>query len=101
MTELTAIELRQTEVKQYEANIVMFTAIASTLPSVWPEHLIEFKGSKDKHSDIAKVDDLADVELLADLWAYDDAQAAIRTETVEKRKSQAILTVLESQAPTI
>ena len=36
-------------------------------------------------------------ELLSDLWAADDCKAAIRTETVEMRKSLAILNVLKDQ----
>jgi len=96
MTENTfdPIAARQQEVDQYQANIALYTGIAATLPSEWPESLLKFKGSKKKHDDIAKVESLADVELLADLWAHDDAQAAIRTETLEMRKAQAILNAI-------
>lgn len=97
MTEqIDPIAHREAEVAQYEANIALYTAIASALPSEWPSHLLQFKGSTDKHGDIAKVSDLADVELLSDLWAHDDAQAAIRAETVEKRKAEAILAALKA-----
>lgn len=98
MTEMTPLDARRAEVAQYEANIALFTSIAASLPSEYPEHLAEFKGSKNKHEDIAKVENLDDVLLLSDLWAYDDAQAAIRTETVEKRKAEAILAALVAQA---
>jgi hypothetical protein len=92
--QLSPVELRQAEVAQYQANIALYTAIADALPSEYPDHLVQFKNSADKHSDIAKVEDLADVELLSDLWAHDAAKAAIRAETVEMRKSMAILNVL-------
>lgn len=98
MTEITALEARRAEVAQYEANIAMYTAIAAGTPSEYPEHLAQYKNATDKHAVIAEVSDLGDVELLGDLWAHDAAQAAIRAETVELRKSRAILTVLESQA---
>lgn len=91
MTEITAVEARQAEVAQYEANIALYTAIAGALPGEWPEHLAHLKGSTDRHVAIAAIADLADVELVGDLWAHDDAEAAIRSETIELRKAQAIL----------
>jgi hypothetical protein len=98
MTEIqpTPLELRAAEVAQYQANIEMYSAIAATLPSVWPEHLFAYKTRKDKHEAIAEIENLDDVQLVSDLWAYGAAQAAIRSETVEMRKSQAILTFLQS-----
>lgn len=95
--QMTPLEARRAEVAQYEANIAMYTAIASSLPSEWPERLAQFKGSSSQHSDIATLENLADVELVGDLWAHDQAQAAIRAETIEKRKAEAILAFLESQ----
>lgn len=96
--EPTPLELRAAEVAQYSANIEMYKAIAVNLPSEWPDRLLQYKTVSDKHATIATIDDLDDVELVSDLWAYDAAQAAIRTETVEKRKAEAILTVLQAQA---
>jgi hypothetical protein len=97
-TQLTPLELRRLEVAQYATNISMYEAMAADLPSVYPKRLESYKGSKDQHSDIAKVTAMADVELLSDLWAHDAAVAAIRSETVEKRKAEAILRVLEANA---
>jgi len=93
--EKTAVEYRQEEVAQYQANIDLYTSIAAALPSVWPAHLAHLKGSKNKHSDIAGVEDLDDVLLVSDLWAHDDAVAAIRSETVEMRKAKAILDAIQ------
>lgn len=92
--QMTPLEARQAEIAQYESNIAMYTAIAANLPSEWPEHLIQYKGAKNKHEVISGIEDLADVELLSDLWTHDDAKAAIRTETLEKRKAEAILSTL-------
>jgi hypothetical protein len=94
----SALELRRSEVAEYETQIAMYKVIVAQLPSEWPERLLQFKNSTEKHSDITKIADLNDVELVSDLWAHDDAQGAIRANTVEKRKAEAILAVLEAQA---
>jgi hypothetical protein len=96
MTEPTfdPIKARQDEIAQYEQNIATYTAIASNTPSVWPSHLEQHKGAKNKHEVIATIENLDDVELLSDLWTNADARAAIRTETYEKRKAEAILATL-------
>jgi hypothetical protein len=96
--QLTPLEARRLEVAQYEQNIAMYTAIANSLPSEWPEHLAHLKGSANQHADIATLEDLDDVQLVGDLWAHDQAKAAIRAETIEKRKAEAILAFLEAQA---
>lgn len=92
--EKTAIEIRQEEVAQYEANIALYTSIANNTPSEWPEHLVHLKASTSRHTDIASIEDLDDVQLVGDLWAHDDALGAIRAETIEKRKAEAILQAL-------
>ena len=94
MTELTVIEARQAEVAQYQANITMFTNLLAGLPTEWPEHLLKFRGTTNQHEVINQVHDLPDVELLADLWFADECYKAIRTETLEKRKAEAILAAL-------
>jgi hypothetical protein len=96
MTENTfdPIKARQEEIAQYEQNIATYTAIAANTPSEWPAHLLGHKNATNKHEIIATIEDLSDVELLSDLWANADAKAAIRTETLEKRKAEAILATL-------
>ena len=93
----TPVELRQEEVAQYQSNIDLYTSIASTLPSEWPDYLIQYKGRSDKHEAIAEIEDLDDVVLVSDLWAHDQAVASIRAETVEMRKAQSILNALIAQ----
>lgn len=95
-TEKTPLEQRQEEVAQYQANIELYTTIAASLPSAWPKHLARLKGSTNKHQEIASIEDLDDVLLVGQLWAHDEAQAAIRAETIEKAKAEAILNVLQS-----
>ena len=96
MTEIPfdPIKSRQDEIAQYAANIATYTAIVAATQGEWPSHLVEYKGATNKHEVIGKIEDLADVELLADLWTHDEAKAAIRTETLEKRKAEAILATL-------
>jgi hypothetical protein len=96
-TEITPLEARIAEVAQYEANIAMYSTILAGLPTEYPAHLAQYKGATDKHTVIGTIENLDDVELLSDLWAADDCRKAIRTETLEKRKAQAILAVLQAQ----
>ena len=90
------IKSRQEEVDQYQANIELFTSIAAGLPSEWPSHLEHLKNEKSQHDAIAKVENLADVALVAKLWAYESAQASIRSEMVEKAKAEAILNAMNA-----
>jgi hypothetical protein len=98
MTEMTPLEARIAEVAQYKANIALYTSMLANLPTEYPAHLEQYRGATDKHTTIGQIENLDDVLLLSDLWAGDDCKKAIRTETVEMRKAQAILNVLESQA---
>ncbi len=99
MTEetMTPLQARIAEVAQYKANIAMYTAMLASLPTEYPAHLQQYKGATDKHNIIGNISNLDDVELLSDLWTADDCVRAIRTETLEKRKAQAILAVLQAQ----
>ena len=96
-TNITPLEARQNEVAQYEANVALYETILASLPSEWPAHLEQYRGSKDEHNEIAKVENLDDVELLGQLWYADRVKKAIRTETLEKIKAKAILQALMSK----
>jgi hypothetical protein len=91
---MTAVEMRQAEVTQYENNIAIYTQILATLPTEYPAHLEQYKGAINQHEVIAEVEDLDDVELLAKLWYADQCKKMIRSEMVEKTKAQAILNQL-------
>jgi hypothetical protein len=98
MSEVTQEELLQArvdEVAQYEANIAMYTALKATLPTEWPDHLVEYRNVKDKHEVAGRIASLADVELLSKLWYADECDAAVRSETVEMTKAKAILGIMQ------
>lgn len=89
------IQSRRDEVAQYDANIVMYQAIAAVLPNEWPEELEQYRKPKNQHKAIDAIP--ADkVQQVAELWYADDVQHAIRTETLERTKAAAILAALES-----
>ena len=94
-TQVTPLQARIAEVAQYEANIALYQTILQTLPTEWPERLVQYKGAKNQHETIAKVD-IADVELLSKLWYADDCIKAVKTETLELIKSKSILNVLQA-----
>jgi DNA integrity scanning protein DisA with diadenylate cyclase activity len=96
VTPETLIEMRQTEVAEYQRNIDTFTAILQTLSPTLPEHLEPYRNRTDKHVAIAEIANLDDVATLSDVWHYAELSARIRTELLEQRKSQAILTYLEA-----
>jgi hypothetical protein len=95
-TELTPLQVRIEEVAQYEKNIAMYKSMLAKLPTEWPARLEQYKDATDKHAVIGKIADLDDVELLSDLWTSEDCVKAIRTETLEKRKAEAILAFLQA-----
>ena len=94
-TQITPLQARIAEVAQYEANIALYQTILQTLPTQWPERLIQYKGVKNQQEAIANIDS-ADVELISKLWYADDCAKAIKTETLEMTKSKAILDVLQA-----
>jgi hypothetical protein len=94
--EITQLQARIAEVAQYEANIALYQSILNTLPTEWPERLLQYKGSKNQHEVIADVD-IADIELLSKLWYADECAKAVRTETLEMTKAKAILSVMQAQ----
>lgn len=92
-----SIQARESEVAQYQQNVVMYQAILATLPTEWPEHLLQYKGASHQHDAIAGIEDMEDVELISQLWYADDCKKLIRTETLEMTKSNAILQALKAQ----
>lgn len=94
MAELTPKQIREAEVAAYEANVARYQAILATLPTEWPERLVKHRDASNQHEEIAKVEDLDDVELLSKLWYADQCRKLIRTETLEMTKAKAILATL-------
>ena len=93
--QVTPLQARIAEVAQYEANIALYKVILETLPTEWPERLLQYKGSKNQQDVIANVEG-DDVELLAQLWYADECDKAVKTETLEMTKAKAILNVLQA-----
>ena len=93
--QVTPLQARIAEVAQYEANIALYKVILETLPTEWPERLLQYRGAKNQQDTIAGVSG-ADVELLAQLWYADECTKAVKTETLEMTKSKAILNVLQA-----
>lgn len=91
------LEMRRAEVAQYQQNIEVFKALVEQLPSELPAHLEQYRNRADRHAAAAEIEDLDDVTLLSDVWFHDDCKARVRSETVEMRKAQAILSALEAQ----
>lgn len=89
------IALRQAEVDQYDANIALYEVIFAGLPKEWPARLAQFQGRKDHQQAVAEVEDLDDVELLAQLLYMEQVKAAIRAEKLERTKAAAILAALK------
>lgn len=94
--EITPLQAREAEVAQYEANIALYTTILAGLPTEWPERLLQYRDAADKHKAAGEVDNLDDVTLLSQLWYADQCYKAIRSETVEKTKAEAILATLQA-----
>jgi hypothetical protein len=94
-TQVTPLQARIDEVAQYEANIVLYKTILKTLPTEWPERLVQHRGAKNQHDTIAGVDN-SDVELLSKLWYADECAKAVKTESLELTKSKAILNVMQA-----
>jgi hypothetical protein len=95
-TSQDALARRVDEIGQYDANIAMYKAIYDSLPHEWPDRLLQFKARKDHHAAIDEVEDMADVELLAQLWYSDQVHNFIRTEMMERTKAVAILRAMQS-----
>lgn len=90
--------MRRNEVAQYDSNIAMYQAIIPTLPTEWPDHLVQYRGAKNEHEVASQIDNLEDVVLLSKLLYADHCQAMLRSEILERTKAAAILEVLEAQS---
>jgi hypothetical protein len=94
--DLTPLDLRRIEVAQYDANIAMYKSILETLPSEWPDHLVEYRNPSNEHDTSSQIDDLDDLALVSQLWYADNVYKMIRSETVERTKAAAILAAMEA-----
>ena len=93
----TPLEARQQEVDQYTANIAMYQSILATLPTEYPARLEQYIGRTDLQTVVAEIENLDDVELVAQLMYAQQCKASIRAEIAERTKAAAILAVLKTQ----
>lgn len=92
----TPIEIRRLEVAQYDANIAMYQSILATLPTEWPEDLIQYRNPSNEHDVASQIQDLDDLALVSQLWYADQVHRMIRSETVERTKAASILAAMET-----
>jgi hypothetical protein len=93
--EYDPIQARREEVAQYNANIAMYQTILATLPTTWPDNLLEHRHPKKAHEAIDAVP-AEHVQTVSELWYADELAHLIRTETLERTKAAAILAALEA-----
>ena len=92
--EPTAIQVRQMEVDSYTTNIDNYTNILSTLNGVWDNDLLHLKNVESQEA--SRQCPMDRLERLAELQQYENVSGLIRTEILEKTKSQAILNAMLS-----
>jgi len=91
-----AIMSREKELFSYNFNINNYNTMLIALPSEdWPEHIAMYRGAPAE----ALPDSLTieDVELINDYNYRDRIRYLIRTETIERNKSQRVLDALKQQ----
>ena len=92
--QLTALQVRQMEVDSYTTNIDNYTNIISTLNGVWDNDLLHLKNVESQEA--SRQCPMDRLERLAELQQYENISGLIRTEILEKTKSQAILNAMLS-----
>jgi len=90
-----AIVSRTHEVYGYDINIVNYEIVLAGLSSDWPERLLPLRDLP-PHEAAARCDE-DDVALLSELQQHDQVSRLIRTERVERDKSQRILDALNGR----
>jgi hypothetical protein len=91
----TAVELRQEEVDAYSANVNTYTSLLSLLDGNWDDDLLHLKNLEGQEA--ARQCPMDRLQRLAVLQQYDQISKLLKTEIVEKAKSEMILQVLKSQ----
>lgn len=94
--QMNPIQLRQLEVEQYDQNVQLYTALLATLDGNWDADLVHLKDIEGQEA--ARQCPMDRLERLAILQQHDQVSKLLKTETVERAKSAAILAVLMNQA---
>lgn len=82
---------RKEEVAQYQENINVCKLLLESLPTEWPDRLVQFRDEVDRHEAASKIEDLDDVVLYSKLVFRDELHKQIRAETFEMTKAKTIL----------
>jgi len=90
--QLTPIEVRQAEVNAYESNIENYENILRTINGEWDEDLAHLKNLESQEA--SRQCSMERLERLAELQLHDQVKNLLKTEIVEKTKSQIILNSL-------
>lgn len=91
-----AIIAREKELFSYQFNIDNYNTMLSSLPSNdWPESIVQYKGVSTET--LPESMTIEDVELINDYNYRDRLRYLIRTETIERNKSQRVLDALKLQ----
>ena len=90
-----AIVSRTHDVYGYEINIANYEIVLPGLSGEWPERLLPLRDLS-PHEAAARCDE-DDVALLSELQQHDQVTRLLRTERVERAKSQRILDALDAQ----
>jgi len=92
----TSVIQRDDEIFGYQLNIDNYTLMIASLPSVWPENIIKYRGS-DIATLVANIQDEEQITLAADLIFYDKLFATLMTEKLEQRKAILVRQVIAIQ----
>jgi hypothetical protein len=96
-----AIEMRETEVYQYQTNINNYSdMLAACITDPWPARLLAYRGmGRDQLAASIENDD--DLELASKLAFRDELRFRIRSEKMECAKSKMLLDAAVKSAPDI
>lgn len=89
------IYMRELEIYQYQNNIDNYTRMLASLPSSWPEELMQYKNAPDDLSTVP----LNLIETVSNIRLAERLSTLIRTEMIEQGKCKHIYNSLVSQLP--
>lgn len=91
-----AIIAREKELFSYQFNIDNYNTMLASLPSDdWPDAIVQYRGAPTEA--LPETMSIEDVELINDYNYRDRIRYLIRTETIERNKSQRVLDALKQQ----
>ena len=89
---ISPIEARQMEIDSYSVNITMYSALLTNLDGDWDKDLIHLKDLEVQEA--ARQCPMDKLQRLAVLQQFDQVTNLLKTEIVERAKSQAILKIM-------